>query len=601
MRKDYKLIIFIGILLCISLVIGTSYALWSINHTQANKNDLATGCFSTTFTESNDISLSNAFPITDTAGKKLTPYTFTITNTCTIASNYQINLEVLNTTTAGAAYIKTELNTDTPALLSSLTTVTKTLDAASTAYEMKTGYLAPSKSATYNLRLWVDEAATTDNMSNKTFSAKVVVITSATPKQVYADATGANVPELYQGLVPVKYDASGNTVVADIYDEWYNYSTHNWANAVLVNCADSSIKSKYFDDSMKLKDSIVGTTITDSDILQYYVWIPRYKYLLWNAENGSSDPQAISITFEDKTATKSTGSTNGTWLTHPAFTFGTTELNGIWVGKFETSGTVTNLTIKPNVVSLTNQTVSAMFNATRDEENTYAANYGISSSEIDTHMMKNMEWGAVAYLSSSIYGRYTNATTCIASGCEVWINNVTSGSYVGAVTGCSGATVSADEVSQTTCSTGYDWTTLGVNASTTGNQYGIYDMSGGAYEYVMGNMVGSDGNFYSSSAGFSVTPDSKYYNSYNYQSDVNIYTDHSRGLLGDATKETLKTFGSETGGWNSDYAFLPSGVSSWFKRGGYASYGDGAGVFDFHRHNGVAHNLGSFRSVLSAQ
>jgi hypothetical protein len=144
MRKDYKLIIFIGILLCISLVIGTSYALWSINHTQVNKNDLATGCFSTTFTEANDINLSNAFPVTDTDGKKLTPYTFTITNTCTIAANYQINLEVLNTTTAGAAYIKTELNNDTPALLSSLTTVTKTLDTASAAYEMKIGYLGAS-------------------------------------------------------------------------------------------------------------------------------------------------------------------------------------------------------------------------------------------------------------------------------------------------------------------------------------------------------------------------------------------------------------------------------------------------------------------------
>jgi hypothetical protein len=180
MRKDYKLIIFIGILLCISLTVGTSYAYWMITHTQANKNDLATGCFSTTFTEANDISLSNAFPIIDADGKKLTPYTFTITNTCTIAANYQINLEVLNTTTAGSQYIKTELNSDTPALLSSLTTVTKTLDTASTAYEMKTGYLGPSESVTYNLRLWVDEAATTDNMSNKTFSAKIVVITSAT-------------------------------------------------------------------------------------------------------------------------------------------------------------------------------------------------------------------------------------------------------------------------------------------------------------------------------------------------------------------------------------------------------------------------------------
>src|SRR5574344_1978086 len=373
---------------------------------------------------------------------------------------------------------------------------------------------------------------------------------------LYKDATGASSPELYQGLVPVKYDASGNTVVADIYDNWYDYTSHNWANAVLVNCSDSTIKNKYFDSNMKLLDSVVGTTITDSDILQYYVWIPRYKYLLWNAANGSSNPQAISITFEDKATTKSSGTTNGTWLTHPAFTFGTTELNGIWVGKFENSGSTSALTIKPNITSLRNLTVGDMFNSVRNIENSYASNYGIDATEIDTHMMKNMEWGAVAYLSSSIYGRYSNSTTCIASGCEVWINP--NSSYT---TGCAGASVSAS--STPACNA---WnTSTGVNASTTGNQYGIYDMSGGSWEYVMGNMADSSGNYYPSSSGLS-KPDIKYFNSYAYSASA--YTDHARGGIGDATKETLKTFGSETGGWYSDYAYLPNGAYSWFGRGG---------------------------------
>ena len=214
---------------------------------------------------------------------------------------------------------------------------------------------------------------------------------------------------------------------------------------------------------MTLKDSAIGTMIPEASILQYYVWIPRYKYLLWNAANGSSNEQSISINFEDKTTPKSTGSTNGTWLTHPAFTFGTTELNGIWVGKFENSGSITNLTIKPNVQSLSNIDVSTMFNATRNQELTYASNYGIDNTEIDTHMMKNMDWGAVAYLTSSIYGRYTDATTCIASGCEVWINNVNtlaSGSYGPSITGCSGSTVSAAVAnSMSSCTTNYDWKT----------------------------------------------------------------------------------------------------------------------------------------------
>jgi hypothetical protein len=425
----------------------------------------------------------------------------------------------------------------------------------------------------------------------------------------YADGSGAAIPELYQGLIPVKY-VDGNPTVADTSTEWYNYTNHNWANAVLVNCADTTIKNKYFDTNMKLLSSVVGTTIPMDDILQMYVWIPRYKYLLWNAENGSSTERAISIEFEKSTDTKSSGTLNGTWLTHPAFTFGTSELNGIWVGKFENSGSTTNLTIKPNVVSIVNITVGDMFNATRNQELTYATTYGIDASIIDTHMMKNMEWGAVAYLSSSIYGRYTDTSTCIASGCEVWINNThtgtgcgVSGDYSvtacgGTITGCSGSSVSANQAnSMSACATGYTWSGTGINASTTGNQYGIYDMSGGAWEYVMGNMVGSDGNYYSSSAGLD-QPDAKYYDSYAYSAST--YTDHARGKLGDATKETLKTFGSENGGWNSDYALLPSGVDSWFGRGGYAHIGAHAGVFVFYRDTGGAGSSLSFRSIITA-
>ena len=243
-----------------------------------------------------------------------------------------------------------------------------------------------------------------------------------------------------------------------------------------------------------------------------------------------------------------------------------------------------------------------MFNATRNEELTYASNYGIDSSSIDTHMMKNMEWGAVAYLSSSIYGRYTDSSTCVASGCETWINNVNtyaSGSYGPSITGCSGSSVSAGIAnSMSACANGYSWSGLGVNASTNGNITGIYDMSGGAWEYVMGNMVDGTGNFYPSSSGLT-KPDVKYYDSYAYS--ANSYNDHARGKLGDATKETLKTFGSEIGGWYGDNASLPHATSSWFVRGGNSNSGAYAGVFGFGRYTGEAHTHTSFRSVLFAQ
>ena len=120
-------------------------------------------------------------------------------------------------------------------------------------------------------------------------------------------------------------------------------------------------------------------------------------------------------------------------------------------------------------------------------------------------------------------------------------------------------------------------------------------MSGGAFEYVMGNMKDTSGNFYSSSAGFSNPPESKYYDSYTNDSS---YTSHGRGLLGDATRETLKTFGVGTGVWYSDSAVFPNGSARWFGRGGVFNSGATAGVFDFGANFGSASSSCSWRVVV---
>ena len=398
-------------------------------------------------------------------------------------------------------------------------------------------------------------------------------------KQIYTDNVIAEVPKLAQGMIPVKFDSSGNVVVANTATKWYDYSNHEWANAVLVNCADSNIKSKYFDSDNKVLASALGETISMDEIMQMYVYIPRYKYQLFNAEDGTSVEQAINITFESKTTAKSMGTKNGEWLTHPAFTFGDKELAGIWVGKFETSNTKELPKIVPNVSSLRSLNINTQFNTSRLMTTTLASAYGTSTND-DSHMMKNMEWGAVAYLSSSIYGRYANASTCIASGCEAWINNNSN-----FTTGCAGSSVSAKQAS--TCNA---WNTAtGVNASTTGNIYGIYDMSGGAWEYVMGNY-----NDTISSAGFSSMPEAKYYDKYTASTDFTKYH------LGDATKETLKTKSTGQNAWYGDASSFVYSSYPWVRRGGNYGDGPGAGVFLFTNNGGVSHNYGSFRVVLGA-
>ena len=425
-------------------------------------------------------------------------------------------------------------------------------------------------------------------------------------KQIYTDNVIAEAPELAQGMIPVTFDDSGNAVVADTATKWYDYSNHEWANAVLVNYADSAIKSKYFNDDMSLKSSAVGSTISMDEILQMYVYIPRYRYKLFNAENRTSVEHAIEIEFEPKSTPKSNDSRDGEWLTHPAFTFGNTELPGIWVGKFEASGTTDNYTIKPNLKSLTAINVSTMFNTSRTVTTTKTSIYGTNSSTSDSHMIKNMEWGAVAYLTNSIYGRYNNASTCIDSGCEVWINNINTyvqGQYGPSITGCAGTSVNADSSnSQNSCASGYDWKNKGVNASTTGNQYGVYDMSGGSWEYAMGVQKDSNGNVQVGSSGFSTSslPDSKYYDLYDYQAEDGV--GYARYHLGDATREVLKNNSSQGQNiWWSDFAYNIYSSNPWIDRGGGYTRDSAAGVFYFHRDSGGLDNAGaSFRSVLTA-
>ena len=664
LNKKYQIgLLVIAIMLIIS---GVSYAYFAVvTNGASNPNIVTSGTMKITYTDGPEVKLDNAIP-----GDTLTK-TFTVKNTGTVDTQYDIYFSDLINTFADQSDLAYTLTSDTganittdtviPGVTSKIVTSQNITPNETQSYTLTIKFLNRnevqddnqgklfkttikinessdadlpySDHGTYQMLAYIDGKATNnmptkdtgytvDNITctngatgtwnytkwalfveNNTSSTVCSVNFSET--KTYVDDSGASYPELYQGLIPVTLD-NGVVKVADTSTEWYNYAKHNWANAVLINTADTSIKNKYFTSDMKINQSMVGQLVDMSDIQQMYTWIPRYKYQLWNASNGSSNPQMINITFESKETPKSTGVTNGTYLTHPAFTFGTTELNGIWVGKFETSGTTTNVQIKPNQQSLTNITVGDMFNTSRNIELSYASNYSINASEIDTHMMKNMEWGAVAYLSSSIYGRYNNSTTCITSGCETWINNVNTGTgtttgvqWGPSITGCSGSSVSAAVAnSMSSCANGYDWSTLGVNASTNGNITGIYDMSGGAWEYVMGNMVDSTGNYYPSSSGLT-KPDVKYYDSYAYSAST--YTDHARGKLGDATKETLKTFGSETGGWYSDAAGLPSGTRSWFDRGGYCSHGTSAGVFYFGRDIGVSYTYGSFRSVITAQ
>ena len=390
------------------------------------------------------------------------------------------------------------------------------------------------------------------------------------------DTSGANAPVLASNMIPVYYDDSKNVWKCadkdnkDIVTRWYNYDYKMWANAVTINYSDSSIKNRYFnsDGTLKIKP---GEEVLMADITTMWVWIPRFNAVTPSNYNGGTQakPNAIDVTFVKQ---------NETALY--AFTFGNKELSGFWYGKFETSHTTlassstknnlgcTNETcsnangiiIKPNETSLRYNNVSNFFFASRSMEQPNNS-FGFISSEVDTHMSKNNEWGAVAYLTHSIYGRCTSSTTCT----EVGINN--NGSYK---TG-----YGAPAGSNTSVTNGAYYTSLGKDASTTGNIYGIYDMSGGAGEFVMGVY-----NKKPDASGFNILPDEKYYNNYTGTS----YTGHAL---------------TETKNWYSDYADFVGSAFPWFVRGGVYYNSSSAGVFGFSRDIGNSNFLNSSGDSLS--
>ena len=465
--------------------------------------------------------------------------------------------------------------------------------------------------STYKLYIWID--GTMDNplsMGGKSFLFKLIIKASqqenaCTPSIITCDADDVtpNTPVLADGMIPIKWDGSkwvkASTTIAG---DWYNYDEKKWANAVMVRIdKDSNVNGSRSRE--QYMSAIEGTKILESDILAYYVWIPRYKYQLFNVNSEKMEPIEICTQFEGKDTTKSTGSTNGSWLTHPAFTFGTEELSGIWVGKFETSvdtsdtcytnPSYTNCNkelssprIKPNRASLVWQKVSNQF-LTSQKFGTirYLTSNGVS--QVDAHMMKNIDWGAVAYLKQSRYGLGIT---------DIGNNAYEAGSNPYYMAGC-GPTSETDLTSTTTTCTSYT-STVGVKASTTGNVYGIYDTAGGAWDCVMGTLKTEDGTSLTySMSGFNVTTlsiNSKYIDVYDYGTTKKDQDAYNRRILGDAT--------GETNGWYSDSAnFIYSDDYSWFVRGCYATYGAPAGVFSFGGLLGDYVSFNSFRSTLATQ
>lgn len=480
----------------------------------------------------------------------------------------------------------------------------------------------------------------------------------------WQNAKKVNSPELLTGMTPIKFiepedNKEGTTEKTTYTDKnWYDYTTKKWANAQTEDGSMWVWIPRY---AYKINSSTQTCEIV---------------FLIGTTDNYYDKDGKIQTAKKQKNANEVIDTTTD-YTVHPAFTnesnIGFTnggwdnEVSGIWVAKFEAGYAGGNNSAPKGVSSEVKYTQSIVKGAsvetgTESDGNisarnwidgvygstetkikyptfqglTYSMNYinhndafniskaltgkdniyGFDSNNTDSHLMKNSEWGAVAYLSQSKYG---------LNGEKIYINNVNlnnSTASIYAVTGCC-AKLTSDDISVTTTiekindrteNNIYVWSQKnGTKASSTGTIYGIYDLSGGAWERTAGIVANGNENLtlYGNSLlndGKSNSISTKYVTVYQSNENgtkiidtasVNNYI-ANKNKYGDAIIETSKS-GIEKTSWYSGHSYFAGYDGPFFGRGGSLWYGSSAGLFSFLRGGGNSYYHIGFRSVLIAK
>ena len=466
---------------------------------------------------------------------------------------------------------------------------------------------------------------------------------------------GVNTPEILTGMSKISFNSEKNVVKQgeNGFDEnnWYNYENKEWANTMTQDGSMWVWIPRYaykLDSSTKTADVkfLVGTSNK---------WYDKTEEKIKELPEG----YIVHPCFENGSETgKNNNYENGEW---------DKDLTGIWVAKFEAaypsggnSAPVKASSVKYSQMiayvaaveaGTSSDTTTTARNwldgeyAVKNSDGTYAwkngqetaikyptfqgSSYSMNYINIndannisrvlneagniygfdgtaDSHLMKNSEWGAVTYLCKSQYG--LGSTNIHIN--NVNLNNSTKSVY--AVTGCS---ANGENDSPTASTVSNTWNTAaGQKASTTGNQYGVYDMSGGTWERTASYVANGNGNLktYGKSVAYDGenlrTTSNKYYTAYtandsgltNYDEASKANYEVNTKIYGDAVRET-STAGIGSSSWYGDYSHFPSYGIPFFSRGGHFWAGSGAGVCAFSRSGGTSHYSCGFRAVVVAQ
>ena len=352
-----KIILPVFAILSIALIlVGTSYAYWRFTYISDKTNIGKSKCLSIELTnQKNEISLTNTYPITDSEAKKLTPYSFTINNTCDTFISYDVNLEMLEGTTMNSKYMSVMINNEHKELLSNLDNTNTVMSSSVESRKLVSGSLGVGDSVDYTLRLWIDESVTlSDDAQNKKFTSKIVVNAQpsnyspkdagydtlhdailaneyqTTPEKAIEKIKAKGEPDLSQTAPIIKWvekTGSNNTTEEIVKPALTSVKSDNQTSELTENDTKIRVyKVKQFDTNLGrytlLNEEIVDPSELDYENNNYYFYSERIEYnidtkKLYTASGGGDGTTVYQITG----ATKASSTTNWNNVNYSSITY----------------------------------------------------------------------------------------------------------------------------------------------------------------------------------------------------------------------------------------------------------------------------------------
>ena len=259
-KKTTRLVLIIAsIVLTLIAVISTTQAYFSNDVYANNPTEYQTGILSIeAVSKSNNISLENTLPMSDTDGLTTTPYVFTIKNNGNVDYKFDVKLLATNDNTFDSQYIKLQIDNEGVSTLSSLTN----------SIIKKDVILYAGQTIDISVRIWLSEN-TKNTQIGKTFNSKIVIDGQSIYTQTNTDiVTPLEDFDYYLGseysgitlnsnevLLTEYIGESKNVVIPDTYvigDAIYNVVILSLASESGggIFLANEQIESVYLDDNI---------------------------------------------------------------------------------------------------------------------------------------------------------------------------------------------------------------------------------------------------------------------------------------------------------------------------------------------------------------